>query len=137
MKPNEKIKNLRELNDWSQEKMAEKMQMSKNGYARLERGESKMSLERLAQIADIFGLDIIELLTKDYERAIFLVNGQSTAEGNINYYSNNELELFSLQSEIEKLKLIITHKNELLAQKDKEIELLKKMNKQGNLSLED
>ena len=38
MSVNEKIRAIREVNQWSQEEMAEKMQMSTNTYARFERG---------------------------------------------------------------------------------------------------
>lgn len=47
MKINEKIKHLREGKHWSQEEMAQKLNMSKNGYAKIERGETSASLGRL------------------------------------------------------------------------------------------
>lgn len=43
----EKIRAMREIKHWSQEEMAEKLEMSPTGYARIERGESKLNLERL------------------------------------------------------------------------------------------
>ena len=46
MKINEKIKLLREGKHWSQEEMAQKLNMSKNGYAKIERGETSASLGR-------------------------------------------------------------------------------------------
>lgn len=57
-----KIRALREINQWSQEDMAEKMDISTNAYARMECGETKLSLEKLDKIATIFNIDIIELL---------------------------------------------------------------------------
>lgn len=39
--------NLRKEHHLTQEQMAEKLQMSKNGYAKLERGESKLNVEHL------------------------------------------------------------------------------------------
>ena len=39
MNINEKIRMLRELNQWSQEEMAERLGMSHNGYAKIERGK--------------------------------------------------------------------------------------------------
>ena len=41
MSVNEKIRKFREAKDWSQEQMAEKLNMSLNGYAKIERGEVK------------------------------------------------------------------------------------------------
>ena len=121
----EKIKNLREMNGWSQEVMAERLDMSKNGYARIERGESKLNMERLEQIAEIFNIDVVDLISQEYERAIFVIGGDSSNKtgNNTTYYGNSD----SLAAENEKLKLIIQHKDELLVQKDNEIAALKKL----------
>lgn len=45
MVSNEKIRVLRKMNQLSQEEMAEKMNMSRSGYAKLERGESNLNLK--------------------------------------------------------------------------------------------
>ena len=120
----DKIKNLREINGWSQEVMAERLNMSKNGYARIERGESKLNMERLEQIAEIFSIDVIDLISQEYERAIFMVGGMGDSHTGYNTYYGNDN---SLAAEMEKLKLVIQHKDELLAQKDNEIAALKKL----------
>ncbi len=124
----DKIKNLREMNGWSQEVMAERLNMSKNGYARIERGESKLDMERLEKIAEIFSLEVVDLISQEYERAIFVIGGDSSNSSNntgnnTTYYGNDH----SLASENEKLKLIIQHKEELLTQKNNEIAALKKL----------
>ena len=62
MKINEKIKHLREGKHWSQEEMAQKLNMSKNGYAKIERGETSASLGRLEQVAAVLGIGLCELL---------------------------------------------------------------------------
>lgn len=115
------IRELREERQWSQEQMAELLQMSKNGYAKIERGESKPSLERLEQIARVFDVSILDLLQTIDKQVVLQTQNQQA-----NYYQhyiNNE----SLQSEIEKLKLIIAHKDEIIQQKDEYIQVLKKM----------
>lgn len=113
------------MNGWSQEVMAERLDMSKNGYARIERGESKLNMERLEQIAEIFNIDVVDLISQEYERAIFVIGGDSSNNtgNNTTYYGNSD----SLAAENEKLKLVIQHKDELLAQKDNEIAALKKL----------
>ena len=63
MKVNEKIRMMRELNDWTQEDMADKLHMSLNSYAKLERGESKIYLEKLEQVAEVFNIDLVDLLS--------------------------------------------------------------------------
>lgn len=47
MNINEKIRKIREVKEWSQEQMAEKMNMSLNCYAKIERGETKLYLDKL------------------------------------------------------------------------------------------
>lgn len=109
--------NLRKEYHLTQEQMAEKLQMSKNGYAKLERGESKLNVEHLQQIANVFNIDIVDLLKQGKDLNVLF------GDNNGNYAN----KCYGNQYEIEKLELIIAHKDELLAQKDKEIELLRKL----------
>ena len=67
----EKIRFIREINQWSQEEMAEKMKMSLNGYAKIERGETKLNLEKLNQIAQIFNMDAADFMTKSNQGFLF------------------------------------------------------------------
>ena len=113
MNVNEKIRTIRETRNWSQEDMAEKMNMSKNGYAKIERGETKLNLHKLEQIANIFNIDVLELIKNDDKNVLFFMNDHNT-----NYYGSNE----NLTSEIDLLKLTISHKDELLKQRDLVIE---------------
>jgi helix-turn-helix domain-containing protein len=114
----DKIRLLREQNEWTQEEMAERMEMSKNGYAKIERGESKLSLERLEKLASVLGVDIIELICREKS---FVYWGDHS--NNTNYYGNND----ALVYEIERLKLIVSQKEEMLLQKNSEIETLKNL----------
>ncbi|THA14452.1 helix-turn-helix domain-containing protein [Rodentibacter pneumotropicus] len=127
---------MREIRKWSQEEMAEKMNMSLNGYARIERGETKLSLEKLEQIANIFNMDALEFMQTANKGVYFMLN-DSADNNNVTYYGSNELSAV----EIEKLKLIIQNKDnlilfkdeliknkdDLLAQKQNEIESLKEI----------
>ena len=113
MSVNDKIRTIRETRNWSQEDMAEKMNMSKNGYAKIERGETKLNLHKLEQIANIFNIDVLELIKNDDKNVLFFMNDHNT-----NYYGSNE----NLTSEIDLLKLTISHKDELLKQRDLVIE---------------
>lgn len=112
------IRELREQNNWTQEQMADKLGITRNGYAKIERGESMPNLERLNEIATLFGVEVTELLDNKNFICQIIDNNSNT----INYNSNQ-----NLIAEIEKLKLFLSYKDELLAQKDKEIELLRKL----------
>ncbi len=117
---NEKIRMVREMNQWSQEEMAAKMNMSTNGYAKIERGETKLNLHKLEQIAQIFNIDVLELMNCEGKGVFLLMNENGN---NTNYCGNPE----NLTAEIEKLKLTIAHKDEMLAQKNEEIIALKEI----------
>lgn len=88
--------------------------MSKNGYAKIERGETNLNLHKLEQIANIFNINVLELIKNDDKNVLFFMNDHNT-----DYYGSNE----NLTSEIAQLKLIISHKDELLKQRDLVIEL--------------
>ena len=120
MNLNQKIRTIREQNALSQEDMATKMNMSVNGYAKIERGETKLRLDKLEQIAQIFNLDIVELLSSDQQN-IFLINEHRNLSSN--YYGKSSGNDFV----IEKLNLIISHKDELLQKQSDEIASLKKI----------
>lgn len=114
------IRELREHRSWTQEEMAEKLGMTRNGYAKIERGESTPNLERLDEIASILGVKVIELLKLENRHIVCQI---SENHSNNHYYNSDQ----NLTLEIEKLKLIIAHKDELLAQKDEYIQSLKRL----------
>ena len=127
MSVNEKIRKFREAKDWSQEQMAEKLNMSLNGYAKIERGESKIYLDKLEQIAQVFDIDVIELMQSDGKNICFQIESPL---GSV-YQGVGETQL---SIEIERLKLALSHANEkeellkkLLEQKDSEIRTLKEL----------
>ena len=137
MKINEKIRQLREQHQLSQENMADKLGMSVTGYAKIERGEVRSNLPRLEQISEVFDMDICELLSYGENKKVYFNNSSndSTNSNNANHFvfavGNDNLEKV-----IQQLQLIISHKDELLAQKDKiilglerEIALLRNMHK--------
>lgn len=111
---------LRKEHSLSQEQMAEKLGMSKNGYGKLERGESRFTIHHLEQIATVFNIDIADLLKNDRDLTLMIVGDNHSNCTNTNRFYGDK-------QEIERLQLIINHKNELLAQKDKEIELLRRL----------
>ena len=127
MSVNEKIRKFREAKDWSQEQMAEKLNMSLNGYAKIERGESKIYLDKLEQIAQVFDIDVIELMQSDGKNICFQIESPL---GSV-YQGGGETQLLI---EIERLKLALSHANDkegllnkLLEQKDSEIKALKEV----------
>lgn len=125
MSVNEKIRKVRESKAWSQEQMAEKLNMSLNGYAKIERGETKLYLDKLEQIAQVFDIDVVELMQSDGKNICFQIESPL---GSV-YQGGGETQMLI---EIERLKLELSHArekegllNKLLEQKDSEIKALK------------
>ncbi|HHF2275918.1 TPA: helix-turn-helix domain-containing protein, partial [Haemophilus influenzae] len=69
----DKIRMMRELRQLSQEDMAEKMNMSPSGYAKIERGETRLQYDKLVQIAQIFNVSLSDLVDND-KGVIFFMN---------------------------------------------------------------
>lgn len=121
----EKIRKMRELRDWSQEEMAEKLGMSVTGYAKIERGQSRLSFCKLEKISNIFHIHINDLI--DLEKNVpkwYFGDNFSNNHNIANYYSTDN----AIMLELEKLRLIVENqqkllqtKDVLLAQKDNEI----------------
>lgn len=118
MKTHEKIRFFRELNQWSQEYMAEQLNMKASGYAKIERNESKINTERLQQIAQIFNLNSQDLLD-DGDFMVYINSGNNSSNTNNRYNGNIQLSY-----EIEKLNLIIQHQQEIINHQQDEIKNL-------------
>ena len=119
MSINDKVRMVRELRDWSQEEMAQKLGMSTNGYAKIERGEVRLNIPKLEQIAAVFGMNLLDLMAISDKSIVYLVNENSTHSSN--YYAAPQ----DLVQELEKTRLMLSHKDELLAQQASEIKSLK------------
>lgn len=125
METTEKIKLLRELNQLSQEQMAEKLHLTREGYAKIERGERGLDIVKLERIAAVFGMNAAELLAIGEKSTVYLIHENS--HYHYNHHSNNIYSDTELSAKIEKLELQLAHKDELLQQKQREIELMQKL----------
>lgn len=122
LKIHEKIRTLRKEKQWSQEEFAAKLGLSVNGYRKIERGETRLNIPRLQQLADIFEVDILELMQSRDSHAFYQVNHDSDNCVNVSFNHNQ-----MLQAKIDKLELINAHQAELLAQKERELEALREI----------
>ena len=119
MKVQEKIRAMRESKNWSQEEMATKLNMSVNGYSKIERGETNPHIQKLEQIAKELNVDLLELMSEG--RHVYLINDNSNQACNV-IGSSTEIAF-----EIQKLQMQLSHKNETIEQLRNEITLLKEM----------
>lgn len=118
MKVNEKIRFLRETKNWSQEEMASKLGMSTNGYSKIERGETRLTIPKLEQIVEVFDTDILELMSLG-ERNIILFQ-ESVSNNSLNIINPNSQDFLN---EITQLKQTVAHQAELLSSKEQIIAL--------------
>ena len=124
----EKIRLLRETKHWTQEEMAGRLDMSVNSYARMERGESKLDFEKLERIADVFDIDVLELVNPN-SRGVVLFVGENTMPNNYGslVYNHNYYGAEEMAAEADRLRLMLGHKDEIIAQKDKELAALQEI----------
>ena len=127
MSVNDKIRALRELNNWSQEDMAERMNMSKSSYSRLERDERKLDLAKLEKLAAIFKIDIGELIASDDKELVLLIGTNNSNNPDDGANGQITIELEKLKLGLEHSRELLAHKDLLLAQKDREISALRQL----------
>jgi transcriptional regulator with XRE-family HTH domain len=113
-----KIKKIRELRNFSQEYMADKLGISQSQFSKIEKDESEVSISRLQEISDVFNMKIEDILSFD-ERFIF--NSFNNEQSAVNIYNQQITEQMQKLYE-DKIKLM----EELLKLKDQEILRLKK-----------
>jgi transcriptional regulator with XRE-family HTH domain len=119
MKVQEKIRSMRESKNWSQEEMASKLNMSVNGYSKIERGETNPHISKLEQIAKELNVDLLELMSGG--KNVYLIRDNSNHGCNV-IGSSSEIAF-----EIQKLQMQLSHKDETIEQLRNENNLLKEM----------
>lgn len=63
------IRKKREAKNYTQEYLAYKLNISQNAYSKIELGYTKITVERLFQIAEVLEINAIELLDVDKDDA--------------------------------------------------------------------
>lgn len=117
------IRKVREERGLTQAQVAEKLEMSETGYAKWERGECQLRVERLYQVAKVLDINVEELLVSENENVVVVNNVNDTASNanHFNFSSENKV----LEGNIEHLNYVIRSKNELLDARERENESLK------------
>lgn len=69
-----KIRRIREIKNYSQEFIAQKLEISPKAYSKIENEETKLSVDRLFQIADILEIKPEDLLNFDEKMVFYNIN---------------------------------------------------------------
>lgn len=59
---NDNIRSIRELKNYTQEYMAVRLGITQAGYSKIEKGNAKMSFEKLEEIASVFELSVENII---------------------------------------------------------------------------
>lgn len=122
----EKIKEIRKIKGFTQEYMAEKLDIVVSTYAGMENGTGKLDWGKLKEVAKIFDIDIVQLIEADKKGLVI----QQTLyfQGQENTQTNSSSTVYSYNSdlsfELEKRDLVIQHLYETISQKEREIIVL-------------
>lgn len=75
-----KLKKLRELRNFTQSYMADKLEISQGAYSRMEMGESEITFGKLTKIAELLEIPVEEIISF-HENMIFNVSHNQTGNG--------------------------------------------------------
>ena len=118
------IKFLRQFRKLSQEAMAEKLDLSVNAYANMERGESDITLNRLYKVSQILEINLPQLLGLDEKGVLYLIGNYAVHTQQHAQFTGFAAPLLTCPLEPTSLKVDLEKSQLLLEQKDKEIKLL-------------
>lgn len=108
----------RHPNKFTQEQIAEKLNITPVTYSNIERGESGVSMKHLEEIAEAIGVELLELLSLG-EKNVVILHGTNSPNSPNSFQQNVNLPNSSNESPVELQKA-----NLLLDQQAKQINLL-------------
>jgi transcriptional regulator with XRE-family HTH domain len=109
--PEIKIKQIRELKNFTQEYVAQKLGLSTRAYSKIETGETQLTINRLNEISAILEVQPMEILGFD-DKKIFNINNSTGNNGYNNIFFPDKLvqqyeeTIQSLKEQIQLLKLL-------------------------------
>ena len=110
-----KIKLLREIHNYTQEYVADTLEISQNTYSLIEKGETKLTVDRLEKLAKLYNMDIVDLIRLNEQTYIHTIThsqGVCSQQVTINQMPDEERELYKrtvgrLEKENERLQNLI------------------------------
>jgi len=111
----ENLRKIREIKGIKQESIAKQLGITTNGYGKIERGETSLNIKRLEEIAEILGVNALDVMQFD-ENIIFNINSMSNSapNGTVNNYSLSNEERQFLSEQIKSLTELVEKQNKLI-----------------------
>ncbi|TDS54598.1 helix-turn-helix domain-containing protein [Myroides indicus] len=113
----EKIRNIRELKNYTQEYMAEQLGMTQAAYSKIENGSTRLTMSKLEDIAKVFEMDVSDLVAYDTQGIFNSFNTIKESNINSNITKSDEETLKKLYED----KIILLEK--LLHNSEKELKI--------------
>ena len=113
MKILEQIRTVRECKNLSQEDMAERLGITVSGYSKLERGENRMHVDTLVEIAKVLEIELTDLLSVKGKRPFYIRDNQISQS----LMCHSSYYYVVGDSAVEQMAAQIKHQNELLQEK--------------------
>lgn len=96
MKIGQKIKMLREVKNFTQEYMADKIGLAQSNYSKIERDETDITFSKLQKISEVLGVNVDDIINLN-EPCIFNNNYgelKGTQSGNYSEYPTELIQLY-------------------------------------------
>lgn len=119
------IRLLRESKNWTQEEMAKKLNISESGYAHIERGNTRLLHNKLEKISEIFGIKLSDLIVLAQESKNIHITDNNLNSVALAIYQQDISFHDTQKNDFLQKELVL--KDELIRQKDSEIQALKKV----------
>ena len=109
------LRKIREIKGIKQESVAKQLGLTTNGYGKIERGETSLNIKRLEEIAEILGVNALDIMQFD-ENIIFNINTMSNSapNGTVNNYSLIKEERQFLADQIKSLNELVEKQNNII-----------------------
>jgi len=107
-----RLKILREVHDFTQEYVAGVLNISQNSYCLIEKGETKITIDRLVQLAHLYKMDIVDLLKFNEQTYISNINNSSVNSESVNISSainDQEREMYKQMIESQRNEISRLH----------------------------
>lgn len=118
IKIGKKLKELRTVNQWTQEQIAGQLHLTRNAYSDIELGKTDICISRLAQLANFFNVDI-SYFVNDKEKVVIYLAGTQ----NIQFAKSQKIKDCHIYPTEEKLQHELEKQQLQLEFKDKELEM--------------
>ena len=123
----EKLKEYRIRKGWTQENVAEILDMSVSNYAHIEQGKTKVTTQRLEEIAERLETNVFELLTLGEKNTFYIQENRDNSQNAYIIHNSLPTNYQDLLIASEKLKIENKYFQEKISLLENEIINLKEM----------